>query len=153
MSRRFLILVAASGSLLLLLGAFVFQILGYAPCKLCIWQRWPHGLAIAMGGVGFFWPARLVAVIGGLAALLTSGIGVYHAGIEWKFWPGPTSCTGSGGGIGGLSGADLLDTSAGNFVVMCDQAAWTLMGISMAGWNALFSFLLALIWLKAVRRG
>jgi disulfide bond formation protein DsbB len=150
LSRGNLILLAALGSALLLGGAFVFQALGYAPCKLCIWQRWPHAAAIALGALGAFLPLAAVASAGALAAATTGGIGVYHAGVEWGFWEGPTSCT--GGSLAGLSGASLLDPNAAGAVVMCDEVVWSLFGLSMAGWNALLSFGLALVWVAALLR-
>lgn len=152
MTRKTLMLAAAAGSLALLLGAFGFQALGYAPCKLCLWQRWPHGAAVALGLlVLVLGPRALLGVAGALAALTTAGIGVYHTGVERGWWEGPTTCTG-GGGLDGLSGADLLSLDAPNNVVMCDEVAWALAGLSMASWNAVLSLALAALWLRAVIR-
>lgn len=145
-------LLAAGGSLALLLGAFAFQAMGYAPCKLCLWQRWPHGAAIAVGGlVLVLGPLTLLGISGALAALTTSGIGVYHTGVERGWWEGPTSCTGDGDGLAGMSGSDLLSLDAPNDIVMCDEVAWAFAGLSMASWNALISLALALIWVRALR--
>ena len=153
MTARNLMLIAAFGSLALLLGAFVFQALGYAPCKLCVWQRWPHGAAIGIGGLVLITgPLALLGLAGGLAALVTAGIGVYHTGVEKKWWEGPSGCTGGGNSLDGLSGADLLSTDGPTGVVMCDEVAWALAGLSMASWNALFSLALAALWFKAVQR-
>ena len=153
MTRRNLMLLAAFGSFVLLAGAFVFQALGYAPCKLCLWQRWPHGVAIALGGaVLLLGPRALLAVLGALSALITAGIGFYHTGVERGFWEGPTSCSGSGDALAGLSGADLLSTAAPNTIVMCDEVAWAFAGLSMASWNVVFSLGLVLIWLTALRK-
>ena len=83
MNARNLMLLAAGGSLALLLGAFFFQALGYAPCKLCIWQRWPHGVAIGAGALVLaLGPMLLLGVVGSAGALTTAGIGVYPTGIE-----------------------------------------------------------------------
>ena len=149
MSRRTLILIAAGGSAALLLGAFAFQLGGYAPCRMCIWQRWPHGVAIVAGVAALAALPALMAGIGALAALTTTGIGLYHTGVERDWWEGPASC--SGGGLGGASGADLLDF---DFTppVMCDEVAWAFAGLSMASWNALASLALAAIWIAALRR-
>ena len=153
MTRRNLMLLAAFGSFVLLAGAFVFQALGYAPCKLCLWQRWPHGVAIALGGaVLLLGPRALLAVLGALSALITAGIGFYHTGVERGFWEGPTSCSGSGDALAGLSGADLLSTAAPNTIFMCDEVAWAFAGLSMASWNVVFSLGLVLIWLTALRK-
>ena len=148
MTRRGLILLAAGGSAALLLGAFAFQYLGgLPPCKLCIWQRWPHVAAVAVGGAALVLGWRGLAWLGAASALLTAGIGVYHTGIERAWWAGPTSC--SGNGLGGLSGPELLDPSAGARLVMCDEVAWSMIGLSMASWNALVSCALAALWIGA----
>ncbi|WP_226782711.1 disulfide bond formation protein B [Oceaniglobus trochenteri] len=152
MNRRHLILMAAGGSALLLGGAFLFQSLGYAPCTMCLWQRWPHAIAIVLGVVGYLWPRAVVAVLGALAAFATAAIGVFHAGVEWKFWPGPSSCTGGGSSLSGLSGSDLLSTDIPETLVMCDEIVWQLFGLSMAGWNALLSFALVALWIAAATR-
>ena len=149
--RRTLIALAAAGSAALLLGAYAFQAAGYAPCRMCYWQRWPHLAAVALGGAALVLsghpPAqRALAALGALAALTTAGLGLFHAGVERGWWPGPSSCT--GGGLGGLSGADLLSLDA-PAPIMCDQVSWALAGLSMASWNALLSLALAAIWLCA----
>jgi disulfide bond formation protein DsbB len=153
MTARNMMLLAAFGSLALLAGAFFFQALGYAPCKLCLWQRWPHAAAIAVGGlVLILGPLALLAIAGALSALTTSGIGIYHTGVERGWWEGPTSCTGGGDSLAGMSGADLLSLEGLNDIVMCDDVAWAFAGVSMASWNAIISFGLAMIWLAALRR-
>jgi len=123
MKRNGLILLATLGSAGLLLGAFGFQhIGGLAPCKMCLWQRWPHAAAVVIGAVLLVGGPRVLAWLGALAALTTGLIGAYHAGVEWGFWPGPSSCTGGGMDMGG-----------------------------MAGWNAIAAFGLTAIWIKAAR--
>ncbi len=151
MTRKNLMLLAAAGSAALLLGALGFQYIGgYAPCKMCIWQRWPHGVAILLGLVAYFAPLRIVALGGALAALTTSGVGFYHAGVEYKWWQGPTSCTGSGLDLS----TNLLDFNADVTIVMCDEIVWDLFGVTMAGYNGLFTLGFAAIWLAAfMRRG
>lgn len=151
LSRQTLILAAAGGSAALLAGAFVFQALGYAPCQLCIWQRWPHGIAVAIGVAALWSGAGWLAPLGALAALVTGGIGVFHAGVEYQWWEGLQACTVNA--LEGLSSGDLLDTNLGaGGPVRCDRPAWVLFGISMAGWNALISAGLAALWLAAARR-
>ncbi|MBU0781324.1 MAG: disulfide bond formation protein B [Alphaproteobacteria bacterium] len=145
--RNTLILIAAGGSVLLLAGAFVFQFFGYLPCEMCLWQRWPHAAAALIGVLALTVPHRIWPWLGAVAAAITSGIGFFHAGVEKGWWPGPTSCTGGGGG--GLAG-DLLSTE-GPRLIMCDQVSWELLTISMAGWNALLSAALVLIWIAAAR--
>jgi disulfide bond formation protein DsbB len=130
-------------SLALILGALGFQYVGgIPPCEMCHWQRWPHIAAAILGlggglllesgllNLGFARPlAWLTAVLVGAAGLL----GLYHAGVEWHWWPGPAACTGSAFRYGG----GRLDLNAP--VVMCDVAAWRLAGISLAGYNAIIS--------------
>ena len=141
-------LIAASGSAALMIGALIFQYgFGMAPCKMCIWQRWPHVIAITLGVLIYFLPHRILALLSGLVILIGGGIGVYHAGVEQKWWLGPSDCTGSG-----LSVSDnLLDMTASVHVVMCDVIPWSMLGISMAGWNAIISFGLVYIWFRAFK--
>lgn len=155
-TRAFTILLAAGGSLAILMGAFAFQYLGgLAPCQLCLWQRWPHAVAIGIGILALLIArgplGRILPFLGALAALATSAIGVFHVGVEQKWWEGLASCT--AGSIEGISTADLLnpDVNVGA-VVRCDEIAWQMFGISMAGWNVILSALLALLWISAYRR-
>ena len=148
--RRILVLIAAGGSAALLLGAFGSQYLGgLAPCKLCLWQRWPHGAAVVIGVLAFFVPVPALIWLGALAAATTSGIGFYHAGVEQGWWEGPTTCT--SGPIGGLSSEQLMEQIMNAPLVRCDDIPWELFNISMAGWNALISLALALMWVAAAR--
>lgn len=149
MTRSGLTLVAAGGSFALLAGAFFFQALGYPPCAMCLWQRWPHAAAIVIGAVALVvWrPAGPLLLLGALAAATTAGLGVYHTGVERSWWDGPASCTGAGAGLEG----DLLSTDIAP-VVMCDEVAWSLLGLSMASYNALLSSALAALWVLAARR-
>lgn len=151
MTRKTLCLLAGLGSLALLLGALAFQYWGgLAPCKLCIWQRWPHGIAAAAAALGVFALPALAALIGLLSVLTGAGIAFYHTGVERGWWPGPTSCSG-GGDLSGLSGADLLSTEGAGAIVMCDEVAWEMLGLSMASWNGLASLGLAVVWVLALR--
>ncbi|WP_298848057.1 disulfide bond formation protein B [uncultured Ruegeria sp.] len=149
--RSHLIILASIGSLALLLGAFGFQHLGgLAPCKMCIWQRYPHAVAIAIGALALSLPRlSFLPLLGALAAAATSVIGAFHAGVEQGWWEGPSSCT--SGSISGLSSDDLFEQIMSAPLVRCDDIPWELFGISMAGWNAIASAILVLIWLAAWR--
>ena len=151
MTHKQLIMLAAGGSAALLAGAFVFQALGYAPCAMCLWQRWPHAAAVVIGALALVLGWRGLAWLGALAAATTSAIGFYHTGVERDWWEGPSSCTGAGAGLGGLDGTDLLSLEAPR-LVLCDEVSWQLIGLSMASWNALFSLALVVIWVMAARR-
>lgn len=150
LTRQHLIACAALGSALLLAGAFMFQALGYAPCKMCIWQRYPHAVAMALGVAAFFVPLPALIILGAVAALATAGVGGYHMGVEQGWWEGPSSCT--AGAIGGVDPNALFDQIMGAPLVRCDDIAWQLAGISMAGWNMIISLVLAGIWIAALRR-
>lgn len=151
MTRNSLVILAAGGSAALLLGALAFQHLGgMAPCKLCIWQRWPHGIAVAIGLVALFLPGRLLPGLGSLAALTSAGIGAYHTGVERGWWQGPSTCTSSS--PANVSADELFDQIMSAPLVRCDEVPWEMLGLSMASWNMLISLALAVIWAQAARR-
>jgi disulfide bond formation protein DsbB len=124
---------------LLLWGAIGSQYLGHlVPCEMCMWQRWPHVVAIVLALVAIALrgqpsASRAVTLLAALTILVSGGIGVYHAGVEYHWWLGPQRCT--GGGFTSL--ADLMKAP----VVMCDVPQWKLGGVSLAGFNAIFSIL------------
>ena len=135
----------------MLLGAYAFQhIGGMAPCKLCLWQRWPHVIAILIGLIALAQPKTPLVLAGMLAALATAGIGLYHTGVERDWWEGPTSCTSSG--TTGVSANELFDQIMAAPLVRCDEVPWEMLGLSMASWNAVVSLGLAFVWLMAVRK-
>ena len=145
---------AGTVSLILLGGALAFQYLGgLAPCEMCIWQRWPHGFSIVAGLIGGVLarsevlPSHLAKYLaaGAIAGLIISGgIGVFHAGVEWKFWPGPSECT----GFGYVPGQEDFKPLQ---IVRCDEAQWRLFGLSLAGYNAIFCFIAAAIAAQVLR--
>lgn len=154
--RKTLILTAAGGSLALLLGAFAFQYLGgLAPCKMCLWQRWPHAAAVLLGLLALVLPGRALPLVGAGAAATAAGLGLYHTGVERGWWEGPTTCT--SGPVGGLAPEDLLNQILAAPIVRCDEVAWSMLGLSMASWNAVLSLVLVAVWLWAAgtsaRRG
>ncbi len=153
MTRNMAILLATGGSGALLLGALGFQYIGgLPPCELCMWQRYPHVVAVVAGLLALITTrGKLLPLIGGLAALTTSGLGVYHTGVERGWWQGPTSCTG-GGNVGNVSVDQLFDQIKAAPVVMCDQVSWQMFGLSMASYNAIISLILAAIWYVAWRK-
>jgi disulfide bond formation protein DsbB len=140
----------------LLLGALGFQYLDrLPPCEMCLWQRWPHLAAALIGLLGGWAVSRTaqrhalaapLAFITAVAVAISGLIAVYHAGVEWHWWPGPSQCTGSA-----FQYTGSLDLNAP--VVMCDRAAWRLFGLSLAGYNAIISLGAVIIALILLMRG
>lgn len=132
-------------------GAWVFEYFGYAPCELCLKQRWAYYLAIPLAlATALIAPVQPAAARGGILALAliwfaSAVFGIYHSGVEWKWWPGPDTCTG-----GGSLSSGLPDLNSA--VVMCDVAAIRILGLSLAGWNAVISAALFLLAVQAWRR-
>ncbi|MEA2934610.1 MAG: hypothetical protein QOD74_1256 [Variibacter sp.] len=142
-------LAVALGGMATILGAWFFQyVLHYQPCPLCLEQRLPYyiaiPLAVLVAAMARSQPAaaRLGLWLIALVMLWSAGLGVYHAGIEWKLWAGPQECSGTPG-IG--NAGDLLSRIQIEHIVRCDAAAWRFLGISLAGYNALISLALAAI--------
>ena len=127
-----------------ILGAWVFEFAGFAPCELCLMQRFAYYAAVPLSLlfliIGQNNPRLLRGglVLLGLIMLASCIFGIYHAGVEWKFWQGPTTCTGGGDFKGGLP--DLTKKA-----VMCDQPALRILGLSLAGWNAVVSAVVSAI--------
>lgn len=123
---------------------------GLYPCEMCYWQRWPHGAAILLALAAIFSPigaprTRALVQVAALAIGISGAIGVFHAGVELGYWEGVTRCTATGA----TSLEDILKVP----LVRCDQVQWSLFGVSMAGWNAIFSLTgAALIAFVAARR-
>ena len=149
-------LVAALGSGALLGGALYFQyVFGLAPCEMCHWQRWPHIAAVVAGlaaAASFARPrlALVFAMLAITALIVTSAIGVFHVGVEYRWWQGPQAC--SGNIPRGLSAEQLKKYLFGARMVRCDETVWSLWGLSMAGWNALLSAVLAIVLASGVVR-
>jgi len=127
-------LLAVATPAALLGGAYIAQYgFGLYPCEMCWWQRYPHFAALALGLVSFFAvPPRVWTALAGLAIITSGLIGGFHAGVEYGWWQGITGCAKVTGGL------DVLDPAAAP-LIRCDQAPWSLAGISLAGWNFLFS--------------
>lgn len=132
-------------------GAWFFQlVLDIQPCPMCLEQRYAYYLAIPLATVVAFCALlrapRGVLTVGFVLlfgiTLFNAGFGVYHAGVEWGWWPGPTECTGP---ITDLGSGNLFDSLSTAKVVRCDEVQWRLFGLSLAGYNALISALMAAI--------
>jgi disulfide bond formation protein DsbB len=137
----------AAASVAILAAVWIFQAFGYAPCELCLTQRYAFYAAIPL--------ALLTALISrsahglaragfGLMALVFAAnavLAAYHAGVEYHWWPGPTACT--GGLTGSLNVNDLVNTLNSIKVVRCDEVQLRIAGLSLAGWNVAASAVLA----------
>ena len=134
-------------------GAFAFQYLGgLAPCELCLLQRWPWAAVILLAAVAMFAPRAERPHLYLCAAILAVGAGIalYHVGVEQHWIAGPEACT--GGPSGAATIEELRRKLMATQVVRCDEPAWTMLGVSMAGYNALASVALAGFSLAAALR-
>jgi disulfide bond formation protein DsbB len=145
-------ILAAAGGAATILGAYFFQyVLGLRPCPLCLEQRIAYyvsiPLAIVVAVMAGRDAPRSVVVAGlsviALAMLFNSGLALFHAGVEWKWWPGPQECSGPSTDLS--AGGDLLSSLTNLTIVRCDEAAWRFLGLSLAGYNVLISLALAAI--------
>jgi disulfide bond formation protein DsbB len=138
------------------LGAALFfqYVVGLAPCVLCIWQRWPYVAVVVLSVLALLLRRRrrvaaLLLGLSGLALLIGAGIGVFHVGVEQHWWSGTSGC-------GAAAGATTLEELRAQVlaapVVRCDEAAWSLFGISMAGYNVVLSLVLSLFAFVACRK-
>jgi disulfide bond formation protein DsbB len=143
-------LVALGVPLALLGGALVSEYVGKLyPCEMCWWQRYPHGVAVLLAIGALLSPlsaprTRLLTMLAALAIAVSGAIGVFHAGVEYGWWEGLTTCT--------AGGATSLEEIMNVPLIRCDQVQWTLAGISLAGFNALFSLGGAVLVVMLARR-
>lgn len=147
--RRHWPIFAFLASAAMLATAHAFEAAGYRPCLLCLRQREVYWAVLAIAAAAVvaqrvwtnpFLARGANALIGG-AFLVGFAVAAYHAGVEWKWWPGPTTC-GSVNSGGAISADDIAKALTGSVkAVPCDEAAWRdpVVQISMAGWNALVS--------------
>lgn len=127
---------------------------GYSPCPLCLQERYAYYAAVPLcftalilGSMGHWRWAGLIFSVVALGFLINTGLGVYHAGVEWKWWAGPDTCANPG--MAPLGQGGLLESLKTTRVIRCDEAPWRFAGLSFAGWNAVLSALLATIGAKS----
>lgn len=148
----------AIGGAATIAAVYYFQyVLGYQPCPLCLEQRNAFYVGIPLAAL--LWvgaehgASKKVLVLGfaviALAMLWNTGLAAYHAGVEWKLWPGPNECSGAASSFG--SAGNLLKSLQTIHIPRCDEAAWTFLGISLAGYDVPVSLALALIALWGVK--
>jgi len=138
-------------------GAWVFEAFGYAPCELCLKQRYAYYVGVPLAAfLALSWSQLSSSVVrAGLmllcAVFIASAVfGVYHAGVEWRFWPGPADCTGALEQAGSVQ--DFMKQLQVSKVVRCDEVALRILGLSLAGWNAIISAGLALLAVAGLRK-
>ncbi|WP_101779079.1 disulfide bond formation protein B [Sinorhizobium medicae] len=133
---------------------------GYIPCALCLLQRDPYYYGIPLGVAAVLtsalklpsWTTRTLLLIIGILMLIGAGLGVYHAGAEWHFWEGPSTCATTAQGVSSDVG-DLLGDLDAKHAPSCTDAALRVFGLSFAGWNVVASLVLAAIAQSGARRG
>jgi len=145
-----LVLLLISGTAVIA-TAWGFELIGgYAPCALCLEQRVPYyaGLPLALGGLLLLmrgWTTLALLVLAAVALVFAygAGLGIYQAGAEWAFWPGPVDC--GGGAASPTDAANMLSALQSVRVVSCTEASWRMLGLSFAGWNAVASAALSVL--------
>lgn len=149
LSPRQASLAIAIGAFIIIAGAWIFEYAGYPPCELCQLQRWPYYVGIPLALLLGLWNPPWLKYALYVIALLwlgSSAFGAYHAGVEWGWWQGPVTC--SGGDLNFGEGLPDLTKTA----VRCNEAALRILGLSLAGWNAVASLVLAVVAFRAARR-
>ena len=133
----------------LLGGAYISQyVFGLYPCEMCWWQRYAHFAALALGVLALVRPsARVLTAMAGVAILFAGLIGGYHAGVEYGWWQGLTACTSQID-----MSQDALEAISAGPLIRCDQVQWSLLGISLAGFNFLISTAAVVVILVLLRR-
>ena len=133
----------------LLGGAYISQyVFGLYPCEMCWWQRYAHFAAVALGALALVRPsARVLTALASVAILFAGLIGGYHAGVEYGWWQGLTACTSQID-----MSQDALEAISAGPLIRCDQVQWSLLGISLAGFNFLISTAAVVVILVLLRR-
>ncbi len=121
-------------------------------------QRWPYYFGVPLAALAFViagplrTPRAARPAFAMLAAIfmVSVALGVHHAGVEWGWWAGPADC---GGRIstGPASVGDLMAAMNSTRLVSCTEAPFRILGLSLAGWNAMVSFVLATIAIRGWR--
>jgi disulfide bond formation protein DsbB len=153
-------LLLTLGMAVIILSALGFEhIGGYVPCALCLLQRDPYYIGVPLGLFAILaaWlrlppivTKALIALIV-LAMLIGAGLGVYHSGVEWRFWEGPASCSTSVNAVSQNAGS-LLDDINKQHGPSCTDATLRVLGLSFAGWNVIASLALAAIGIRGLLR-
>ncbi len=152
-----LIILVALSSALILIAAWGFQLIGgYSPCPLCLMQRYAYYFAVPAAIAAIFLLsmnhdniANFISVLIGLGFVINAGLGIYHAGVEWHWWQGPSSCASSGADFASEA-SEILKKLQTSKVIRCDEAQWRMFGLSFAGYNVIFSLILTALCFRAI---
>ncbi|MBO6506459.1 MAG: disulfide bond formation protein B [Kordiimonadaceae bacterium] len=134
------VLFAGVAAAVILASAFGFQFYGYHPCDMCWWQRYPYMVAM---GVALFAtavqkiPQKWILFLLALTFAVDAGLAMFHVGVEQRWWEGISTCSGMVGVTDSVN--DALDAIMNAPLIRCDEIAWSLFGISMAGYNFLLA--------------
>jgi disulfide bond formation protein DsbB len=153
-------LIAGLLALAVIAAALVLQYgFGYAPCPLCLTQRWPYYLGVPLALILALIGGRLPRSVLALGLLVLAGlfawgltVGVYQAGAEWQFWLGPSDCSAGNSSTNPADVGGLLDAIRSSTVVSCTDPRLRILGLSLAGWNALVMAALILVVLQGLVR-
>ncbi len=146
-------LFAGLAATLVLATAFGFQLAGYHPCEMCWWQRYPYMAVMALSLVGTALPAiprKPLLLMLSLTFAVGAGLAMFHVGVEQRWWEGVTTCSSLVGVTDDVNAA--LDAIMNAPLIRCDEIAWSLFGISMAGYNFLIATALTLFCLQKARK-
>lgn len=140
-------------------GARIFEWAGYAPCELCLQQRYAYYIGVPLAALAVITAAmdiqrlaRLLLIAVGIVFAASAVFGVYHSGVEWGFWEGPSGCSGGAAKPSPAAMGDFLKQLKTTRVVPCTEAAIRIFGLSLAGWNAVISAVICALALKGARR-
>jgi disulfide bond formation protein DsbB len=155
--RDNLVLGVLTTSVALLIGALLFEhVGGLKPCNLCLMQRYAHIAVIVMCleslAAKNMSRKKLAHVVGFASSLSAAGVAFFHAGVEMDLWEGLSSCSGQSEDISLMSGSDLLSFEGLEPIVMCSDIAWSMAGVSMAGWNGIITLAASTLWIFSLRK-
>ena len=134
------VLFAGAAATLILASAFGFQLAGYPPCDMCWWQRYPYMVAMGITLISLVVkqiPQKYVLLLLALVFAVDAGIAMFHVGVEQRWWEGISTCSSFVGVTDNVN--DALDAIMNAPLIRCDEIAWSLFGISMAGYNFLLA--------------
>ncbi|SMP35099.1 disulfide bond formation protein B [Shimia sagamensis] len=151
LTQRLAFILLTGFSVSMILGAWGFEFIGeMPPCKLCYYQRYPHWVASGAGILAILTGTALFAYLAAAGAAGSGIVGLYHTGVERKWWDGPSTCTSSD--VSNMSADDLFNQIMQAPLVRCDEIPWELFGFSMANYNALLSLGAGVFWIYAIKK-